>query len=510
MTFDKAASSPSQPGKIVKYPEPPRPTGGVAAGGAAQFTPYNHPTGIPYSQEAEEAVIGAVIMDPAWMPVISEFLKPDDFYIVRHSYIWEALVRLSTRGDAIDNVTLAEELRTIGRLVDVGGPAYITQMVNSAPTAYNCETYARLVQRAAVRRRLLVVADDIRSLAIDEAMSIEKAASEAASKLYQATSQVLMRTTISMGDAVGSYMDTVEMRLHQQQAGAPEIVGITTGLRELDATINGLMRKKYQVLAGLSGMGKTALLTTIALNAARQGARVFIASLELMQDELTGRIMSAETGINYRRLESGQIKESEWSRFVEASGRVGKYKIFIDDEQLRNAEFILTPESLQRKAEAIGIQHGLDIIMVDYVALMNADKHYRVNAEVDKHRYIHTRLENMARQLNVAIIAAAQFPKALKFRCIKDPDYVPTKEDIEYAGAMQADVVTILHRPAAFNATIQDKRLTKIIVDKNRAMGTEATIDVRAELEFMRFVDQPATQAAQHYIDRREAALDAL
>src|SRR5690554_393153 len=153
---------------------------------------------VPYSQEAEEAVIGAVLVNPEAYLAVASFLKPEDFFILRHAYIWEALGRISERNESIDYLTVQEELRALGRLAEIGGPAYLTQLMNAMPTSMHAEVYGRIVERAAIRRRLLAAADEIKSLAMDEELPIEKVTDEAESKLFSVTERNLRRDIIPM------------------------------------------------------------------------------------------------------------------------------------------------------------------------------------------------------------------------------------------------------------------------------------------------------------------------
>ncbi len=206
----------------------------------------------PYSQEAEEAVLGAVMVNPDAFLGVATFLKAEDFYILRHSYIWEALLRISERNDQIDFVTLQDELRAINRLNDIGGPAYLLHLVNSTPTSVHAEVYGHLVERAAVRRRLLIAADEIKALAMDEGLAIEKVTSDAESRLFHVTERNLRRELIPIRDAINLYSERVEYQIEHPD----EKLGLPTGFRDLDELLGGLQRSDLLIFAGRPGMGK--------------------------------------------------------------------------------------------------------------------------------------------------------------------------------------------------------------------------------------------------------------
>ena len=184
----------------------------------------------PYSQEAEEAVLGAVMVNPDAFLGVASFLTADDFYILRHGYIWEALMRISERNEQIDFVTLQDELRALNRLNDMGGPAYLLHLVNSTPTSIHAEVYGHLVERAATRRRLLIAADEIKALAMDEQLTIEKVTSDSESRLFRVTERNLRRELIPMRDAINTYFERIEHLIQHpdEQLGCRQVSAIWT------------------------------------------------------------------------------------------------------------------------------------------------------------------------------------------------------------------------------------------------------------------------------------------
>ncbi|HVU12876.1 MAG TPA: replicative DNA helicase [Phototrophicaceae bacterium] len=206
----------------------------------------------PYSQEAEEAVLGAVIVNPEAFLGVASFLNAEDFFIARHAYIWEALLRISERNDQIDYVTLLEELSALNRLNEIGGPGYLLHLINSTPTSVHAEVYGHLVERAAVRRRLLTAADEIKALALDEQLSIEKVTGDSESRLFHVTERNLRRELVPMREAINDYFERMEHLIQNPD----EPLGLPTGFRDLDELLGGLQRSDLLIFAGRPGMGK--------------------------------------------------------------------------------------------------------------------------------------------------------------------------------------------------------------------------------------------------------------
>jgi replicative DNA helicase len=214
---------------------------------------------IPYSQEAEEAVIGAVLVNATAYFSIAAFLQPDDFFILRHKYIWQALTRLTDRTDPIDQLTVSRELADMDKLAEIGGSAYLTQLINNTPTSVHAEIYGRLVERAATRRRLMAASDEIKALALNEEMSIEQVINESESKLFDVTERQLTRELIPMREAISSYFDRIE-RLMYDKEGA---LGLPSGFKDLDKLLGGLQKSDLIIFAGRPGMGKCVAAGTL-------------------------------------------------------------------------------------------------------------------------------------------------------------------------------------------------------------------------------------------------------
>ncbi len=429
----------------------------------------------PFSQEAEEAVLGAVLINDDSFLSVASFLRAEDFFILRHGYIWEAMVRISERSERIDFVTVQDELRALGHLDDVGGPAFLLQLINSTPTSINAEIYGRLVERAAIRRRLMKAADQIKGLALEEDLPIEKVTSEAEARLFEVTERNLRRDLVPMQEALAEYFDRIEYLMQHPD----EPLGLPTGFRDLDELLGGMQRSDLLIFAGRPGMGKTSFLLSVALNAAKLGGRVAIFTMEMASDQIVQRFVAMETGINTQRLRTGQLSQQEWARFVQATGRMANLRIFIDDTPAIN------PLQMRTKCRRLLHEYGLDLVIVDYMQLMNAGGGYE-NNRVQEISYISRSLKELARELNVPVFSAAQLSRAVESR----HDKRPVLSDLRESGSIEqdADIVTFLYRDVVYNEATEFPNKADIIVAKHRN-GPTGTVSLHFERSLTKFSD---------------------
>lgn len=429
----------------------------------------------PYSQEAEEAVIGAVLVNPEAFITVSAFLTAEDFYILRHQYLWEAMQRIGERNEPIDYLTIQEELRAMGRLNDIGGPAYITQLTTTVPTSVHAEIYGRLVERAAIRRRMLIAADEIKALALDEDLAIEQVTTDAESRLFKVTERNVRRDVVNLREALGDYFDRIEHLMQYPN----ETIGLPTGFRDIDTLLGGLQRSDLLIFAGRPGMGKTSFLLTVTSNAAKLGGRIAIFSMEMGADQLVQRLISMETGINSQKLRLGQLNQRDWNLFVQAVKRMDAFRIFIDDSPA------LTPLQLRTKCRRLVHEHGLDLVVVDYLQLMNGGGNFD-NNRVQEISYISRSLKELARELNVPIFTAAQLSRAVEQRHDKRPQL----SDLRESGSIEqdADIVMFLYRDVVYNEATEFPNRADILISKHRN-GPTGTVSLHFENSLTKFTD---------------------
>jgi replicative DNA helicase len=437
-------------------------------------------TSAPFSQEAEEAVIGAVLINPDSFLAVSSFLRPDDFFLLRHQLIWTALMRISdsaTRetGFSFDLVTVQEELRAIGKLNDVGGAGYLLNLINNTPISTNAELYGRLVERASIRRRLMKAADEIKALAVSEHLDVDRVVSEAERQLFRVTETTTRRDLLPMSEALSEYYDLIESLMRDPSRS----IGLPTGFRDLDTLLGGLQRSDLLIFAGRPGMGKTSFLLSIAMNAAQIGARIAIFTMEMGAEQIVQRFMAMETGINTQKLRLGQLSPSEFARFVQAIDRLSKLRIFIDDTPA------LTPVQLRTKCRRMMHEHGLDLVIVDYLQLMSGGAGLE-NNRVQEISFISRSIKELARELNVPIFSAAQLSRAVEQR----QDKRPQLSDLRESGSLEqdADIVAFLYRDVVYNEATEFPNRADIIIAKHRN-GPTGTIQLHFEKSLTKFAD---------------------
>lgn len=416
----------------------------------------------PFSQEAEEAVIGAVLIEPAWWPILSDIVRAGDFFLMRHGLIWQSFARLAGRSDAIDFITVQNELAAMGKLKDIGGPAYLLNLVNNTPTSQNADTYAMLVQRAALRRRLMLVSDQMKELARAEHMSVEQVLEDAEASFNQVLDSFADKSSeASMSEMVDAMLNELEQMLDGEHVAA-----MPTGFRDLDGLLaGGVRRGELITVAGRPGMGKTAFMLNIAKNAARVGVRVGVHSIEMDRLQLMRRIAAAEASINLKRFRDGKMTKAEYQKVLAVSASLAPMPLYTNDASMQS------PERVYAQARRWQARHGLDLIVLDYLQLLDATKKFKGNdsgAREQQIAYFMRSLKAIGRKLNVPIILAAQLNREVD----KRQDKRPMLSDLRESGSIEqdSDIVALLFWEAypAYGITNADPNALEVIVAKNR------------------------------------------
>jgi len=419
---------------------------------------------IPHSREAEEAVIGAVLINPEAYFDVAQFLRAEDFYIHRHRWIWEALDQLHKERSPIDFLTVSEELDQQGKLEEIGGPAYLTALINNVPTSLHAEAYGRLVEENAIRRRMLEAANDIAKLAFKEDIAVETVMDEAEKAVFGVSERRMTRDLQTIQEVLSQYYDRIEMIT--QRGG--EFYGVPSGFVDLDNMLTGMQPSDLLIIAGRPGMGKTAFMLSAAKNAAQiYKKHVAIFSLEMSNEQLVQRLISQETGIDSQRLRSGKIQQDEWPLFNQAIETLSRTHIYLDDTPA------LTPLQLRTKCRRLHLDLGLDLVLVDYIQLMSSG--LRVENRVQEVSHISRNMKILARELNVPVLAAAQLSRAVEQRADKEPQL----SDLRESGSLEqdADVVMFIHRPEMYEKDTLKQNLAQIKVAKHRN-GPVGTIEL--------------------------------
>lgn len=429
----------------------------------------------PQSIEAEEAILGAILIDPDAIIRVATILKPEDFYREKNRWIYETALALHERREPIDFLTVCEELDGREQLDQVGGPAFITSLINAVPTAVHAEHYAHIVERTATRRRLLEAAGQIAALAYQEADDVGEVVDHAEQVLFGVSERRVARELVPVKQVLSEYYDRIEYLTRHRG----EMIGIPTGFHDLDKILGGMQRSDMLILAARPSVGKTSLALSIAHNAAKRfQQRVAFFSLEMSAEQVVQRLISAETGINSQRLRRGEIAEDEWGRFMKATSDLAETHFFIDDTPGASAL------ELRTKSRRLHADVGLDLIVVDYLQLMRGD--FRSENRVQEISSISRALKALARELNVPLLALSQLSRGVEARS----DKRPILSDLRESGALEqdADVVMFIYRDELYNENTERKNIADILVAKHRN-GPTGTVALYFKKELAQFLE---------------------
>ena len=429
----------------------------------------------PHNIEAEQSVLGSLLIDRDAIIKVASYLKPEDFYIAANGTIYQAVLDLYNRREPTDFVTLADELERREVLEEVGGVSYLSSLLNTVPTAVHVEYYGRIVERHATLRRLIDAGTEIVSIGFREQIETEDALDAAERALFQVSQKRQTKDFQAIADVLDRYFDQIDYL--QQHRG--DVVGVPTGYADLDKLTGGLQRSDLIIVAARPSMGKTAFSLGIAYGAAVQhGRSVGIFSLEMSADQLVQRLLATETGVDSHRLRLGMIDDSEWDRISRAFGRLSEAEIYIDDSA--NASIM----DVRSKARRLQAEKGLDLLIIDYLQLMSGNR--RSDNRVQEISEISRGLKGLARELNVPVIALSQLSRAVESRS----DHRPMLSDLRESGSIEqdADIVMFIYRDEKYDENTDKKGIAELIVAKHRN-GPVGTINLRFFERTARFAD---------------------
>ncbi|GHO94499.1 replicative DNA helicase [Reticulibacter mediterranei] len=396
---------------------------------------------LPQNIEAECGVLGSIIIDPEAINQVADFLHAEDFYRDAHRTIFEAVLHLYEQHEPADFITICDELARHNKLDQVGGAGYITSLINQVPTSGNVEHYGRIVERTAILRRLIHAAGQIAAVAYEE-NDAEVALDKAEQFIFEISQNHARSDFSALRDLVSDYMDKLEA-LHERRGS---IVGVPTGFTDLDRLTGGLQRSDLIILAARPAVGKTSFALSLAHNATiKHNRSVAVFSLEMSKEQLLQRFLSMDANVDQQRLRTGWIEDDEWERIVTSMGRLSEANIWIDD-----TAGISTME-MRSKARRLVAEHGVDMIIVDYLQLMQSDMGGKRNENrVQEVSEISRSLKGLARELNVPVLALAQLSRTVESRQSK----VPQLSDLRESGCLAAETPVYLpdegvYRPIA-------------------------------------------------------------
>ncbi len=414
----------------------------------------------PHSVEAEQSVLGGLMLDNGAWDRVADLVSEADFYRRDHRFIFSAIRSLAEQGQPCDAVTMAEWLDQRAELENVGGMAYLGQLVNNTPSASNIKAYATLVRERSILRQLLRVANEIADSAYrPEGRTVHELLDEAEKKVFEIADQGARdrKGFVAIKDLLIRAVDRID---HLYQAGEA-ITGIPTGFDDFDGKTSGLQRSDLIIVAGRPAMGKTTFAMNIAENAAvRTGLPVAVFSMEMPGEQLAMRMMSSLGRIDQHRVRTGKLEDDDWPRLTNAVGELAETNLYIDDTPG------LSPTDLRAKARRLARdhEHGIGLIVIDYLQLMQVPGFKENRAgEISE---ISRSLKSLAKELNCPVIALSQLNRSLEQR----PNKRPVMSDLRESGAIEqdADIIVFIYRDEVYNEESADKGTAEIIIGKQR------------------------------------------
>lgn len=431
----------------------------------------------PQNIEAEQSVLGAILIEQSAIAKISDILQPEDFYREAHKLVYRSAMTLFERGEAIDFITVIDMLRREEALERAGGISYITSLANGVPTAANIVFHAKIVQEKSLLRRLIHAATDIAAMGYAETEEVERVLDHAEQKILEVATRKIGQDFAPIKEIIFSTLDKID-EMHKAKGS---ITGLSTGFTNLDKLTGGFQRSDLILIAARPSMGKTAFVLNVAQHmATRDKKSVAIFSLEMPREQLAMRMMCAEGLIDSQHFRTGAMSNDEWKNLVDAADRLSASPMFIDDTAGVNAV------ELRNKARRISKEHGLDCIIIDYLQLMDGGAHSRIDNRQQQISDISRSLKALARELKVPVIALSQLSRGPESRTSRKP----MLSDLRESGSLEqdADMVAFLYREDYYNPETEKKNLTELIIAKNRNGPTE-TVELYFHKNFTRFTD---------------------
>lgn len=406
----------------------------------------------PHDIEAEEALVGSLLIDPDAILKVVTSLKKDDFFDSANAAVYEACVALYQRGDAINQVTVAHELMRGGLLEKIGGAAYLSHLIGSVPTSLHAEYYAQIVERASVMRKLITAGTQIAGIGYEGGPDVEESLSRAEDALFKVRMRESTRDFVAVRDVLSDYFEAAGATTEESAEG---LLHARTGFQGLDGLLGGLHRSDLIVLAARPSLGKTTLALDIARHAAlNQNACVALFSLEMSAESVVQRMLAAEADVDFWQVRLGRFFEHEERKIMEAAGKLSETHVYVDD----------TPQvgtmTIRSKAKRLDFEHRLDLVIIDYLQLIQGNGG-RNETRVQELSQITRSLKLMARELDVPVIAVSQLSRAVEWRA----SHVPQLADLRESGTIEqdADIVLFIYREDKYVTEEEWNRLHDIM-----------------------------------------------
>lgn len=429
---------------------------------------------MPHSQEAEQSVIGSMIMDREAILIASEIITGEDFYQRQYGIVFEAMVELFNQNEPVDLVILQNRLRAKEVPEEISGMEFVREILESLPGSTNVKYYAKIVAEKSTLRKLIRINDEISNLCYGGVESLEEVLEQTEKKVFELVQKRNTGEFVPIKQVVLNAIQKIEMASRTRG----NVTGIATGFKDLDYQTSGFQPSDLILIAARPSMGKTAFVLNIAQYMAfHSNETVAIFSLEMSKEQLVNRLLSMESGVDAQKLRNGNLTDNDWERLVEGAEGVARSKLIIDDTPG------ISLAELRSKCRKYKLEHHLGIVMIDYLQLMTGGGRASESRQQEVSD-ISRGLKSLARELNVPVVALSQLSRAVEQR----PDHRPMLSDLRDSGAIEqdADMVMFLYRDAYYNKDSEMKNLAEVIVAKQRN-GPIGTINLLWMPEFTAF-----------------------
>lgn len=432
----------------------------------------------PQNVEAEQSVLGAMLIEREAISRVAEFLRAEDFYREAHRLIYNAIVELYNKNEAVDLITITEQLKRVDKLEVVGGISYISSLANSIPTAANVLYHAKIIEEKALLRQLINAATYIAGMGYEATSEIVTILDEAEKTILGVSNRKVTGTFSPVKSIIMEAFDKIE-QLYASKGG---ITGLSTGFKDLDRLTAGLQPSDLILIAARPSMGKTAFVLNLARNVAvKEKKPVAFFSLEMSKEQLVQRLLCSEAPIDAQRLRIGDLKDEDWKRLVQAAERLSTAPIFIDDTPG------ITVAEMRSKARRLKVEQDLGLVVIDYLQLMSGQSGSgRSENRQQEISEISRSLKSLARELHVPVIALSQLSRGVESRQSKKP----MLSDLRESGSLEqdADIVAFLYREDYYNPETENKNLTEVIIAKHRN-GPVDTVILNFHKQYTKFTD---------------------
>jgi len=433
----------------------------------------------PHNLEAEKSVLGSIMIEKNAIVKVADLITPEDFYYDTHALIYKIMTELFSRRAPIDLLTVGSALKDQGQFDAIGGQSYLQELCHEVLTASHIYQYALMVKQKSTLRKLGNAGSKISALGFKEDENVDELVDQAEQELFQVSQAFMKNKFVPIKDVLTQTYEKIS-ELHDPEM-AEKYKGLQTGFKGIDHILTGLQPSDLVILAARPAMGKTALALNIGMNAAMKGKSIGLISLEMSKEQLVERLFVSLLGVDSWKMKNGQLTQEDFMRMGTVMDQLNQCKIFIDDSAGASI-----PE-LRAKARRLQMEHGLDLLMVDYLQLMSFGSGVNsINNRVQEISEISRSLKKLARELHIPIIALSQLSRAVESRPVK----IPQLSDLRESGAIEqdADVVLMMYREDYYEEDTDRAGITDIFVRKHRH-GDVGRVELMFKKESLRFYD---------------------